>query len=552
MRRMPVLAVLLSACGWFGAPPPPATPQAPAAPIRDTLVVAAPADLTNLNPVVYESAMDGVVVAALNEPVVTDGFACGLTPGPGLATSWEWSPDGLLLTLHLRTDARWSDGAPVTAEDVVFTYDMVRDPAVASPRRGFVDRMVPGTPVALDPHTVRFAFTVAYDRTAQLAHASLTPIPKHGFADADRSTLRGHPASLRPVGDGPWALTVHEPGKRWVLEPSATWAGPEAARPKLAKVEFVVLADPAARIAALQAGTVDWVEGLDLTDVDTLRAARPDLVVVPRGWRSNEFVAWNTRLPLFADKQLRRALSLAVHVDAMIGALLTGADGARYGRRMVGTVSPELCAAHADDIAPLPYDPEGATTLLGALGWRDSNADGVLDKDGVALAFTLRTNQGNTRRLAAARAIQADLHKIGVKVSIEPMEGAALFEALRKHDFEAALAGWNAALFADPSAFWRSDRAGAPADSNFSGYANPEVDALLDQGVGIADPAEAAAVWKEVQRKVYEDQPFTFLWWRQELVVVDARFQHTSIDVISGLGQLSAWDVPPDRVKYKP
>ena len=551
MRRLAALAVLSSACSWFeSAPPPPPQPAPQAAPVGDTLVVASPGDYANLNPVVYESPIEGSVVAALNLPLVTDGFDCALKSSPGLATSWEWSPDGLILTMHLRTDILWADGTPVTASDVVFTYDLVRDPTVASPRRSFVARMAPGTPTALDAHTVEFQFTKAYDRSAQLAHASLTPVPKALFANADRGTLRGHPASLRPMGDGPFNVTAHAPGKGWTLEPNPTYVG--ADKPHLAKIDFRVMPSAAERLEALKAGTVDWVDGLEIADADAVRAARPDVRIVARGFRANDYVAWNTRLPLFADKGVRRALALAVNVDALIGSLLTGADGTAYGKRMVGTISPELCAARAEDLAPLPYDPEGAATLLTSLGWRDTNADGVLDKDGVKFAFTLRTNVGNTRRQAAAAAIQADLRKVGIEVTVQPLDGTSLFEALRTHDFEAALAGWNAALFIDPTSFWHSDTPDHPAESNFTGYANADVDRLIEQGVATADPAVAGPIWQDVQRRVYDDQPYLFLWWREDLVAVDGRFEHTTIDMLGSLGSLSEWDVPAEKIKYKP
>lgn len=550
MRRLAALATLTSACSLLAPEPPaPAPTPTPAAVTGDTLVVAAPADYTNLNPVVSELPIEGAVIGAIQLPMVTDGFDCALKSTPGLATSWEWSPDGLILTLHLRTDVTWADGTPVTAADVVFTYDLVRDPTVASPRRAFVARMAPGTPTALDEHTVQFQFTKAYDRSAQLAHASLTPVPKHRFANADRGTLRGHPDSLRPLGDGPFNITAHAPGKGWTLQPNAAYTGPD--KPRLAKIDFRVIPGAADRLEALKAGTVDWVEGLELADVDALRAARPDVRIVPRGFRANDYVAWNTRLPLFADKGLRRALGLAVNVDALMGSLLTAKDGTVYGKRMVGTITPELCAARADDLAPLPYDPEGATTLLASLGWRDSNADGVLDKDGQKFSFTLRTNLGNPRRQAAAAAIQADLKKIGVEVRVEAVDGTTLLDSLRKHDFEAALAGWNAALFVDPTSFWHTDSPEHPAESNFVGYSNPDVDRLIEQGVATADPAVAGPIWQDVQRRVYDDQPYLFLWWREDLVAVDGRFEHTSIDVLSSLGRLWAWDVPAEKIKYK-
>ncbi len=543
------LLALGSACFGGGSDPAPAvrTGDGP----RDTLVVGSQTDIGNLNPIVYETASDAWVLHNVYLQTLDAHVDCKLVHEPALATSWSWNDDSTELTLHLRDDITFEDGTPVTAHDIAFTYEMVRNPAVASPRLSVVQQMLDGSPEALDDHTVRVRFKQAYDHITQLSHATtLVTMAKHAFADADPGTLRGHPVSLDPLATGPWTLTKHEKNTRFVLEPNPAWSGPASMKPKLNRVVFRVIPEYATRLVELKNGGIDLMDSIDIEDVDAIKADHPDIRIASRGYRTNDYIGWNSANPLFADKEVRRALTMAIDVDAMIGKLLTGKDGTVYAKPMVGTITPELCDAYADDVPRIPHDTAAATALLASKGWTDSDGDGVLDKDGRPFRFTLKTNAGNKRRSDASILIQSDLRAIGVDMQIATQEANSFYEDLRKRDYEAALAGWAAALFIDPTSIWGSDKPGARNEFNFTGYSNPEVDALIAKGLSTPDPDAAVPIWKEMQRRIYEDQPYTFLWWREELVGIHERFENTVITPSSLLDDLHAWSVPADKVKY--
>ena len=222
--------------------------------------------------------------------------------------------------------------------------------------------------------------------------------------------------------------------------------------------------------------------------------------------------------------------------------------GEPYGREPVSTITPALCNAHADDIEPLAYDPSAARAELEALGWKDTDGDGVLDRNGVPFEFTLETNSENPRRADAAIIIQSNLKDIGVKVNIAKLEFNTFSEKHRQRDFDASLGGWSAGLFIDPSVIW-----GDPDENefNFVGYDNAEVQALMQQGIETPDAALAAPIWKEVQRKIYAEQPYTFLYWRDEIIGLHERFEGAEINILSPYQDLHAWSVPADKVKYK-
>lgn len=526
--------------------------DAPAGGPRDTLVVAMAGDIDSLNPVVAGNTTDSQIIETLLSPLIDNDFDCSLKKLPALATEWTWSEDGKTLAMTLDPTYTWQDGTPVTAEDIKFTYDLLADPLVATPRQGYLKRLVPDArPKVIDATHIEWQFTEAYDRDTQIAHVGMNPVPKHILEKVDRATLKGDPFSKNPMGNGPWKLAKYEPAQAVILEPNEKFTGPAAMKPKLARVIFKEIPDYATRLLELENGTVDMMEQITVGDADQLRKSYPNINLVRRGWRSMDYLAWNLQNPMFADKRVRQALAMSVNVDDMIGKLLTSDTGEAYARPAIGTITPELCAAYNDDVKPFAYDTAKAKALFADAGWTDTNGDGFLDKDGKKFSFTLMTNQENKRRGDAAIRLQAYFKDVGVEMNIQTVEFIAMTERLKNRDFEAVLGGWAAGLFVDPSDVWHTDSPERKSQFNYTSYSNPEVDALIEKGLQTPEPEKAAPIWKDMQAKIYEDQPYMFLWWMDEIVGLDSRFSRYHITVLSNFEHLWDWEVPADKVKYK-
>ncbi|MDP2317638.1 MAG: ABC transporter substrate-binding protein [Pseudomonadota bacterium] len=536
---------------------PPAGAPAVAPGGGDTLIIGVPADVKDFLPVLYQSPADGAVVEALHTPLLQTDFDCELRFKPAWAKTWSFSEDGRTIRMELDDGLTWQDGTPVTAEDLRFTYKLVADPDVRSPHVENLARVQPGAaPRIVSPNTIEWEFTEAYDRTRMLANIGKLPAtPKHLLDNrsVDRRSLRDHPLDTQtPMGNGPWKVAAWEKGARLVLEPNERFTGAPELRPHLDRVILQVLPDYAARLDALRAGTIDLMADVLVADADTL-AANPEIAIRRRGWRTMDYVAWNevdragAPHPLFADREIRRALAMGIDTDALIRDLLTSAtSGEVYGRPAVGTVTPALCGVHNDAIKRIPYGPDDARARLGELGWADTNADGWLDKGGQPFRFTLLYNDDNPRRTGAAERVAANLRAIGVDVQLQPLDGAIFFARLKSGDYDAALSGWSASLYVDPSVIW-----GAESEYNFTHYRNPEVTRLLREGLAEPDGARSALIWRDLQAILYEDQPYAFLYWTDEIVAVHERFSDAKIDVLSAWRDLASWHVEPGAVKYK-
>lgn len=570
MHRRPLASCCVLLALMAGCDTPPEPPAIPAEALRDTLVVGIATDPRDLLSPVVQGAFELTLIDLLGARPLDVEFDCELTFQPDFAKSWSWSEDGRTLTLELRDDLKWSDGAKVTARDLTLLGELIRDPAVGSPRAGNLAGLTPDSPALIDDTHVRYTFTAAGRPTVLTANVGLLQIvPSHLLDDPalERKGLRTHPLNTTaPLSSGRWQLASWEKGKSLILEPNPHHPGPE---PGLRRVVFRILPDYDTRLLELQTGKIDMMESVQIADADKLVKEHPDIKLHTRGYRAEDYLGWNTvdpkawqaaaeggkkpdldKLPphpLFGDPDVRYALSMAIDVDRIIQDVLTSkATGKAYATRAYSTITPELCATRDPGIAPVPYDPAAARAALAREGWTDTNGDGVLDKDGVPFRFTMVMPAGNARRTQVSAILQAQLEAIGVDAQIEALEGGALFERLRRRDFDAAYSGWSAGLWAEPQNAWGRD-----SEFNFTSYHDPKVQELLDRVAKAADEAESTAALNELQRKIYEDQPYTFLYWMDEIVAVDGRFENTDVGLVTPYRHLERWTVPPDKVKYR-
>ena len=445
---------------------------------------------------------------------------------PELASSWEHSKDYLELTYNLRKDAVWSDGVPITAEDVKFTYDLVMDSTVASPRQGITEYIKKVE--VKNPHTVTFHFTKAYPD--QIFDTAGEILPKHVLENADRSTLRSHKFGRNPISSGPFIF------KKWVsqqyieLAPNENYFG---GRPYLDRVIFKIVPDQTNLLLQLRTGEVDMMINTPPAEVNRLKSANPNVSIYPVSGRVYYYIGYNHQNPLFSEVKVRQALTMAINRQGIIDAFLYG-----FGKPCLGPLPPMLKWIATDNVEKFPYSFEKSKQILAEAGWQDSDGDGWLDKDGQKFEFSLKTNAGNQLRADVSVILQDQLRKVGIKVNIETIEWTTMMGQLRSKKFEAYMGGWNTSFNVDPTPIFHSS---SDKMFNFVSYSNPRVDRLIETGREEMDRPKAAGIWKETQRLIYEDQPYTFLFWIDKIVAVNKKFQNVTPIALSALYNLEKW-----------
>lgn len=451
------------------------------------------------------------------------------TMAPELASSYDWSPDHKQLTFHLRPNVKWSDGVPVTAEDVVWTFKAQTSKEVAWNYADAKDQIE--NVVAVDPHTVRFDFKSVY--SSQLLDANEGVIlPKHAWSALPFSKWRNDSDWFRQhlVVDGPFILTSWQPQEQIVLERNPKYFEPD--RPRVERVIFRVIPEKINQVTQLLTGSLDFVEAVPPASLAQLQKAKGirTLRVLTRQY---DYVIWNTARPFFANAALRRALTLAIDRKALI-------DSVWYGFGKIAD-SPILSNvwAHDPNLQPWPYDPAKAREILTREGWIDHNGDGIRDKNGVPFSFELLTNSDNRQRVDATVMIQSQLKKIGVDVRPRGIEFNTLVTRETHHQFDAALGGWGMDTSLDLRYAFHSDS--IANGYNFGSYSNPRVDQLIEEAHAQSDLAAAKARLIEIQQILHHDQPMTFLLEPEQLDAVRDRVRDAHPNALSAFLDLQSW-----------
>ena len=529
-RFAAVLALFLAACGGEG----PGAGGEIGDPVPGgTGIVAVSSDFQAFNPVTNTAIVtDEVNKFMLFTPLVQYNEDAEVIPY--LAESWDLDDQGV--TFRLRNDVLWHDGQPVTAEDVKFTFDLAKNPETASLLESAYLTMVRSATV-IDPHTIRFDFVAPHSQP--LDAFWWAPVPRHILQNVAPGELAQHSFSREPIGSGPFRFVSWESGQSLTLEANEQYPQALGGRPMLDRVVFRVIPESTTRLTELLTGTID----MNYTVLpDEARQVEGQRGVELKHFPGREFlyVGWNNEREPFNDPRVRQALGLAIDRQNIIDALMFG-----YAQPAAGMVPP-WSPLHPD-VEPIGHDPAAAQRLLAEAGWTDTNGDGILDRNGQPLRFTLITSE-NRLRQDIATVVQQQLRRVGVDAQVRFMEFQTLLQQHRGRDYDAALAGWTLDNFkVDPTPLFSCEQARREASANRAGYCNPEADRLMAAGLRETDPGRAQQIWADFTRVIQQDQPITFLFWTEELAGVGPRVQRVEMDSRGRLVNVGQWWVPETR-----
>lgn len=412
----------------------------------------------------------------------------------------QFSDNKLEMTVKIRNDAKFTDGKPVTADDVVFTYNIPINPEYKGPRKA------PFTKVSkvekVDDTTIKFTFSEPNAGYIDMMIYNI--LPQHLLKDVAIKDMEKSTFFKQPVGSGAYKLEEWKQGQYLRFVRNENYYG---GKPAIEKVTAKIVPDANAMMAQLQTGEINVIA----VPADNLQAIEQFAKTSGKiklqkgiGTGQYQFVAWNLTNPLFQDKKVRQALTMAIDRQGIVDNVAEG-----QGKLVNSQTSPSYWN-FTDNVPKFPYDPEKAKKLLAEAGWKDSDGDGILDKNGQKFEFEMQTIQGNKVREKAVTVIQQQLKKVGVSVQPRVVEGSAFTKNWSGKNFTALYHGWSISGDPNPKSIWHSTM--VEGGSNYITYNNPEVDKLIDEDLRTFDLNKRKELLGKIDALIAEDQPYTFLY----------------------------------------
>ena len=504
-----------------------------------TLIRRLTSDIATLNPIQAATANERYVDKYLYTPLIY--LDRDLQPVAGLATSWSISTDGLTYRFELNERATFSDGTAVRASDVLFTLRKIADPnSDASQIAGFFDHLDLRRTRIVGDHTIEIAFREPL--ASQLIHfADVSILPEHVYSHGQFN----RDFNDRAVGSGPYRLIRRTPGEEIVMERRTDYW---REKPHIQTVVFKVLSDHSTAWNALKIGQID--ETIVASDTWLREHTNPALLRSIHFSRfyalQYNFIAWNNRRPVLADKRVRRGLAMCIPVDAIVRDVYHG-----MARAMSGPFTPAEYAFNPN-VPPIRYDPAEARRLFAAAGWVDRDGDGMLEKDGKQFALEMLIPPG-AATTQFTQIVQAEMKKAGVRIEIRTIDGAAQVQQIREGNFDSAYLGWELDADPDPYALFHSSQV-PPRGQNFVFYSNPVADRLIEKARRELDPATRRALFWQLHEVLAADQPYTWTVQVTAKWAISKRVNGVAISKAYGLfnwypGEFDWWITPqPEKV----
>lgn len=464
-----------------------------------------PQGVTSLNPLLTNSIYNKQVIYQLYRPLVWIDRHVNYDPAMSLASA-VGTPDGGQTWRMTIKPWRWSDGVPVTAVDVVFTFDLIRR---IGP--GYVLYQVGGIPnliehvVALSPHEVELKLTRRVNPAWFLRLGlgnSIQPMPEHVFRGMSLREMRARQNDPRlfAVSDSAFLLAEFEVGRHLTLVPNPLYGG---THPHIRRLVIDFLEGGNA-LQALRSGEIDAANvPFRLWDLArALPGLRTRTLDGPFGYLSMILNFRSKHAPFLNDTRLRRAIAIAIDQKQLIALAYHGQARVTHGPvppAMTAFLSPQARAGYAD----LDYDPARARALLDQAGWKPG-ADGIRVRDGQRLAFDIEVSSGVVDRLIILQVAQRDLAAVGIAMAIRGVEFNELFATLagNGHDWDSIMIAWTVESFPDQQEFFSSD-----GTQNFGHFRDARMDALNEAVIANAGDEALHAV----QDYAAQLQPFIFL-----------------------------------------
>ncbi len=465
----------------------------------EELIVAGPWDADNIDPHVSGWLPQSLGVIETLADVDIDG-----TLIPSLATSWEVSEDQKTWTFHLRDGVMFHDGTPFTAEAMKksLEHSIEKSSSFKSLPIANID--------ATDKNTLKITLTKPFPSfPAYMAKGESGALSENCVAQGDVTS---------PIGTGPFSFVSYSPNQDYVIEKNNAYWGEKA---KVDKVTWQVVPEELTRAMMLQSGDVDIIFELSPSVAQDLRSDS-SVTVTEQPIARVRVIQYNAEKGPFADQKVRQAMNYGIDRQSLIDYVLEG-----VGTPAAGLFPPEFAWANKD-ISPSPYDPEKSKSMLAEAGWKDSDNDGILDKEGVPFRITFITYPERAEQPELAEVIQDELKKIGIDVELKVVDYDTCAEIQKTGDFDMYLVSRGTLWTPDPDDVMMSDYHSSGTFANgYGGYhwKSEQVDKLIEEARTTQDLQARKKMYDEVQQIIIDEAPVSYLSYYVILDAVSSKVQ---------------------------
>ena len=513
-----------------------------------TLVISTGGDPDVLVPALLSSVQAAQIVDLVYDRLANIGDSLNiLNDGgftPRLADRWTWGRDSLSIAFHIDPLARWHDGTPVRSNDVRFTFQSTTDSTLGSGTKALIANIDSVT--TPDSATAVFWFHARTPQQFYDATYQMPIIPEHIWKAVPPASWRGSEPARHPIGSGQYRFVRWIP--RAVVELAADTANYRGS-PKLSRVIWSIAPDFTTAVTRFLAGETDFFEALRRENLPEV-AKHPELRTKQYRGLSYIFAQFNLRdpanhsrpHPIFGNRDLRRALTMATDRVTLVRSV--------YDSLAIPALGPTVRTYPTTDLnlAQIPFDLARARQILDSLGWRDANGDGIRERNGRPLQFSLIVPGTSRPRVSLAVLLQEQLRQAGVKVDVEQLDFPVLIERERKRAFDAAIGQWNT----QPSpgsvrGSWGTAGSRASSGTNYSSYENPVFDANVDSALSSFNPAARKAYFTRAYETIIQDAPAIWLAEPLPTVGYHSRLQLAPLRSDAWWAHIPDWWIPADK-----
>lgn len=463
----------------------------------------------SLNYYLDNNVLSAEVFGALFESLLTMN-PLTMAYEPGLADQWTISDDKKTFTFHIDPEARWSNGHPVTAHDVKWTYDAIMDPKnMTGPHKISMERF--GPPQIIDKSTVRFTATAIHWKNL-LAAGGFHILCKAAYTKTDFNTINFE----FPVMSGPYKIKDIEEGQRIRLERRADWWQIKRQRVQnkgnFQTLTYKFFAERTNAFEAFKKGIIDlfpvYTSRIWINETGGDAFIKNHIIRQkihnhnPVGFQG---FAMNMRRAPFDDIQVRKAMAYLLDREKMNQTLM-------YGQYFLHQSYFEdlYSADHSCPNPKIHLDKKQARALLQAAGWRVNPETGFLEKNGKKFTFQFLTRDASSEKFLSIYA--EDLKDVGIEMKIDKKDWAAWARDMEEFNFDMTWAAWSSGIFKDPESMWLSAEADRKSGNNITGLKNPTVDQLIEKQKSIFDIARRNDICRQIDQLIYQEYPYVLLW----------------------------------------